>query len=155
MPGQLPKPADERQRTNGPGLDLSKVSGNLTLKNAPPKRGWGRVLTRSWKQYWSGPLAGTVGESDLPGLYRIWDMRKAISDMDAAIERDGLVDEEGNVHGLVTKRTALLAPLLVLEKEYGLTPAAKARLGIQGAKAHKTIRDSMIADRPIEVDPRG
>jgi len=158
MPGPLPKPADERQRNNAPALTVV-ADGTLTLADAPPRDGWPPDLVKAWGEYWASPLAATVAENDLPGLYRAWDMRAAIAEMEAAITAEGYVTEgfkgQPVANPLIARVQAMYGPLLQLEKEYGLTPASKARLGIQGAKAHKTIRDA-IATAPVvtEEDPR-
>ena len=137
------------------------MAGNMSLALCPAGSDWPESHVVTWLAFWASPLANTMGETDVPGLYRLWELRIQADAFNGTAAREGYMVEGAKgqpaAHPLLAKAQALLAPIAQLEREYGLTPVAKVRLGLSTAKAHKTLADMSkpAKKKKRKKDPRG
>lgn len=119
--GPVPDPS-KRLRAGRP--DLAPVV-QLGERLAAPRRpkNLHPVVRRWWDAYWGSDVARAVKESDLPAISRLF------------AYYDGRERADTNPDVLL-KWERLILPL---EKELGLTPSARARLGIQTGQAKLTL----------------
>lgn len=80
-----------------------------------------------WSAYFASPVAAALDTVDLPALERLFKLYAALDTIDPANDKD---DAEH-----FAKLARLVAPL---ETALGVTPAARARLGIKLAELKRT-----------------
>lgn len=155
--GPLPKPEHLRQRRNRPAAPVSLVAVRSSRPPAAPV-GMLQAQRSSWQAFWRSPLALAVDEAaDLPALRRLWQIRDRRDRYERALRKQPIVagsQGQPRANPLHQEIARLDAEIRQLEEKFGLTPAARARLGIQLGQARKTLEElnRQIVDASEEED---
>jgi len=153
MPGPDPKPPERRQRRNkrwGPKLVREVHQGE------PPEapRGLLKTTRELWDGFWSSVLVEEVVQPvDLPAIRRLFALYDERERAYRAYRNERLVEgSQGQpvLHPLARQIPKYDSEIRQLEKEFGLTPKARAKLGISFTEAKRRLSD---LNRDLEVDP--
>lgn len=118
------------------------------IETAPAAKGyWLDTTAQQWASFWSGAVAQACASTDLPTVYRLFDLRDEYDEL-WGIWRSMPVDErwvsgskhrESLMEHPIGKRLKYLeGAILKLEQHFGLTPYSRARLGIELGDARMT-----------------
>lgn len=124
-------------------------------KIPPVPQGLLPSVRRSWRVFWESSIPQVLNEVDQRGirrLFRLYDQHeRALEILEKAMLVKGSVGQirVNPVADLVLK---LESAILRLENEFGLTPMARARLGIALGEAHRSLTDLNRAIPTGEVD---
>lgn len=159
MPGPTPKSADRRQRRNR-GHELQLLPRGMIEPPPPPPRML-KATRDSWAEFWTSPLAASVDlASDLPGICRLFEKRdeyrRAFKEyrkcrMVEGSKKQPVLNPMGKVMNDLEK------DIRQLEDRYGLSPKARAQLGITIGTAKRTLDDlnaGLELDEEEGGDPR-
>src|SRR5918992_3380370 len=85
------KPPERRQRhgSTTDARDLKVVDMAAQVEPPAPRRRWRKWTKEGWKAYWRDPISNAVREPDLPGLYRLHDMKDAVTKLWEVLDEDG------------------------------------------------------------------
>lgn len=140
--GPLGKSADDRQGHT----DLVKAEVFDEALDVPiPPEGMHPAVVRQWEAFWVSDVTRVLAETDLPAVERLFLYRSEwweVHDAYRALE-DGQVIVLGSAKQLTFHPTAdrllkLEAVIDKLESQLGLTPMARARLGVTLAQNQLT-----------------
>lgn len=156
--GPLPRVAGERQRRNK-RRSVELVPGRA---RAPAvRRQWLKATKEAWAAFWSSPLSDAVDRrTDQQGIYRLFTLLDLRDRAYRSYERQPFV--KGSARTVVNPQASLMLrmdqEIRLLGAEFGLTPAARLRLGIRVTEAQKAVEDlnrEWQADEvPEGADPR-
>lgn len=158
MTGPAPKAADRRQRRNKRnGLELVSDNGNIQIPDPPPRLL--KVTRDDWDAYWSSPLAEAVEiGTDLPAIRRLFTLRDERERAYRGYRKERFVkgsQGQGVLNPLARHMSAMDTEIRQLEDRLGLTPKARAQLGIRIGKGKRTLDDLNRALKlDTEDDPR-
>jgi len=134
------KPRSKRQDNRPQRADLTVVP--VEWADAPvPAEGWRAETVEAWADYWRSEVAGASTSVDVPGLRRLFEMR------DLQARAFGMYRESPFVEGsqgqprpnpAFDDAMRLEAACVRLEDRIGLTPKARANLGIAFGQAQLT-----------------
>ncbi len=156
------KPPGRRQRTGTADLGVVAPAPGREIPPAPHPGGGKKLLAvtvRSWERLWESDVSTIITEPDLEGLgrlFQLYDLRRRLHHVVLAAPM-----VEGS-KGQVRTNPALGDLLKIdyaigqLEAAFGLTPAARLKLGLTIGKIAKTL-ESINADfdgAPPDDDPR-
>lgn len=157
-PGPMPKEEGRKQgRYQRPIVPLS---GNaLSLDKYPPDEDWRPDVKDDWATFWNSDVAHAVAESDIPALYRLFDLRNMERLFhEAALAEPTVVGSKGQtvLNPLLRQADSIRAEIRQLEDRFGLNPAARAKLGIDTSKLRKSLADlnEVVVNDAEEEDPR-
>lgn len=112
-----------------------------------PEADWHKITLADWEEYWTSDIARAVEVADYPVIYRLFRMRDeqtrnqirwaAMPESERFIEGSHR-RESIRLHPLADRMRHLEADILKLEKELGLTPLSRARLGIEIGQSQLT-----------------
>lgn len=122
------KAAGHRKRA----LTVLSGAGEKVEKPRPPSKILARTR-RDWDAFWESPIATSVEKADWPVVIRLFRLRDQWArSMDVVRETMMVKGSTGQVrvNPLADYASKLEASILRLETELGLTPMARARLGI-------------------------
>lgn len=143
--GPAPKKAGEKQgKSSTVGSTLKVIEGNPLLASPPEPMDWLPRQLADWDTFWTTDVAGAVAESDLPALYRLFDLRDEIERlMNAAREQPMTTGSTGQlvVNPAYKQADTFRSEVRQLEDRFGLNPSARAKLGFEGARAQRTLDD--------------
>lgn len=155
MSGPTPKPAARRQRRNkrwGPKLVRAAEMGEVP--EAP--RGLLKVTRAAWNAYWSSPLADAVEiATDLPAIHRLFTLRDERERALRAYRKKRVVKgSQGQpvVNPVWSSAQKMDSEIRQLEDRLGLTPKARAQLGITLGEAKRSLDDLNRALEAPEVE---
>jgi P27 family predicted phage terminase small subunit len=146
------KQPERRQDNRKARLPRNVPASALGAVPAPPKRLL-RSIRADWFELWGLPQASMFTAADLPALRRLWLLRDERERARRKLEgTDGTTTgSRGQLvpHPLVARIAGLDVEIRHLETLFGLTPAARARLGLaleEVAKSklevlHESLRD--------------
>lgn len=132
--GPLPKDPDKllghRARGQKP---VSEVTAEIVVL-PDPKPEWREDTQEAWRNYWRSDLAALAIHTDAPSISRLFGMYDQYARAMEVVARALVV--KGSTGQIRTNPLAehalrLDAAILRLEGELGLTPASRARMGIQ------------------------
>lgn len=160
---RLPKPVDQRQRTNTPSVGLVLLESKVDPPIAP--KGLLKSTTESWTSFWRSPMAQLVQlDTDLPSLTRLWALYDEHERCYRASRQDRLVvGSQGQyvLNPLYRQMVTLETEIRNLEDRFGLSPMARLKLGITFGEAHRSLDSLNRAaledaddDAEAEDDPR-
>ena len=158
MTGPTPKAADRRQRRNKRnGLKL--VSDSVDIQIPDPPRRLLKVTRDQWNAYWASPLAGAVEVgTDLPTIRRLFTLRDERERAYRGYRKARLVKgSQGQdvLNPLARQMSAMDTEIRQLEDRLGLTPKARAQLGIRIGQGRRTLDDlNQELESDSEEDPR-
>ena len=113
------------------------ASARLPVPAAP--EGLSEAVLGAWRAYWGSEVSGVAAEVDLPAIGRLFGLY-AQHERAAAVVEQALVVKgstgQVRVNPLAGHMLQLESAILRLENELGLTPAARARLGISIEEKH-------------------
>src|SRR5690606_34788934 len=157
-PGPMPKAEDKKQgRYQRPIVPLSSTA--LSLDKYPPHEDWRPDVKQDWAAFWLSDVAHAVSESDVPALYRLFELRNMERSFhDAALAEPTVIGSKGQtvLNPLLRQADSLRAEIRQLEDRFGLNPAARAKLGIDASRLRKSLADlnSEVVNDAEEEDPR-
>jgi P27 family predicted phage terminase small subunit len=117
------------------------------LAGRPPALGDGmlEVTRKSWNAFWASKLAQrVVATTDLPALRRLFSLYDERERALRAYRRERLVvgsTGQPVINPMAKVMVALDTEIRALEDRFGLSPAARIRLGIALGEAKKTLED--------------
>jgi P27 family predicted phage terminase small subunit len=117
-----------------------------------------KVTRDNWNSYWSSRLAQSVDASDMPAIIRLFTMHDERERAYRAYRKERLVlGSKGQmvISPLARVMTTLDAEIRQMEDRLGMTPKARAQLGISFTEAVKSMSQLNAAlEVDDEVDPR-
>jgi P27 family predicted phage terminase small subunit len=120
---------------------------------APPP-GWLKATRQAWDAYWRSDVARAVAEVDLAAVERYFayldEWRRAMRGYRAQRLTRGSTGQVV-VHPLAGQVARLETMLARLERELGLTPMARARLGVTIGEAARSLEE--LLDDDDDDDP--
>jgi len=143
------KPADRRQRRNRPP---ELVAPPKAMPTPAPPAGLTAATKRAWATFWESDVARVVESTDLPALTRLFELHQERSELWRAYQEERLVKgSKGQpvLNPLAKMLAQVTSEIRTLEAAFGLTPAARVRLGLHFAAATKTLRE--LSEVPDEV----
>lgn len=161
--GPQPKDPDRRQRRNAeqPVRALQLIEGNALVATHPSAPvAWLKVTRDTWDLFWTTEVAQAVRPSDLPALERLFELRDEVTRLMKAARKERFVT--GSMGQVIMNPAYALCDKLrseirMLEDRFGLSPSARARLGVEVVRLESSVADltrvASIDDIPIE-DPR-
>lgn len=155
MPAHRKPPGTQQgHRSHQPAAVLA-----LHAKGEPPEPPAGLlVATReAWAGFWTSPLAALVIPADLPSLRRLFELYDERARAWRGYRRHRLVEgSQGQpvINPLAKAAAAFDAEVRQLEDRFGLTPAARLKLGIRLGRAAKSLEDLAreLDGEPSELD---
>lgn len=147
--GPQPKNPAARQRRNA----VSVVPGGR-LDAPEPDRKWLKVTKDAWEAFWGSDQAGSVREKDLSALFRLFHLRNQHERMRRIVDKEPLIEgSQGQpvLNPAARLQTQLMSEIRQLEREFGLTPDAGARMVQSAASAERSVRDLMKAGDDADV----
>ena len=143
MPTKL-KPPERRQRRNARwGAQLVRSAQVEAVPEAP--RDLLRVTRELWKSYWASAVAEVVERAtDLPAIRRLFTLHDERERAYRAYRKDRLVEgSKGQpvVNPIARQMSSMDAEIRQLEDRLGLTPKARAQLGVTFGKAQRSLED--------------
>jgi P27 family predicted phage terminase small subunit len=123
-----------------------------------PSKRWLKTTRDAWVVLWDHNLTGAYEPTDLPALRRLFDLRDQRARFERAVASRPLVEgSQGQqvLNPLARQVSALDGEIRALEDRFGLTPAARLRLGITLGEAAKTLADLQRGLGDLEVDDGG
>lgn len=108
-----------------------------------PPEGLTVQTLEDWDAYWASDVAVAATPADVPVIRRLFAMRSQHERYAEVIEQTGpMVDGsrgQMRINPLAVHVLRLGEQILRLEAELGLTPASRARLGLDVARTHLTV----------------
>jgi P27 family predicted phage terminase small subunit len=121
-----------------------------------PPSGLLRATRDDWAAFWSSPLRALVTPADMPALERLFQLRDEQARLWRGYRRKRLVEgSQGQpvaspFFGMALKLEGEIARL---EGQFGLSPAARLRLGVTFGQAARTLEDlARDLEGPSELD---
>lgn len=156
--GPMPKHPDTRQRRNKVEGQLVVLPGDA-IDTPAADASWLPDVVDEWHSFWSTDVAAAVRDSDLPALYRLWSLRDLQRKLFAVGAETPLVaGSQGQtvINPALRQADNLSAEIRQLEDRFGLTPAARARLGLDTSKLQRSLDtiNSEVVKSAEESDPR-
>jgi P27 family predicted phage terminase small subunit len=148
------KAPDRRQRRNkAPSLQRDRLPAQ------PAPRGLLRGTRESWARFWKSEVARVVEPSDLPALVHLFCLYDERTRLWREYRRERFATGSTGqlvLHPATKMLSQLATEIRALESAFGLTPAARVRLGLTFAEATRTLRDLARVDveEADEEDPR-
>lgn len=144
MPGSMPKPPAKRKRRN-PRTEVGVV-GVLPRVGVPPApSGLLANTVMRWEAYWSSPVGGAANPvSDRAAVERLFRAYDEMDRVGGEFRRERVVEGstgQPTLHPLGRYIATLNSEILQLEDRLGLSPKARAQLGLAIAEAKKTLGD--------------
>jgi P27 family predicted phage terminase small subunit len=124
---------DQGHRKHAPRTVISIVPRVKTPAVPRADGAWLPKTRGMWREFWRDPLSASIAPTDIPVLRRLFRLRDRWERAMDATEVEIVVrGSEGQVrvHPLADYCSKLEAAMIRLETELGLTPMARARLGI-------------------------
>lgn len=151
------KPADKRQNRVTQDVTLIPVP---TAQPPSPPAGLLKPTREKWERFWRSDVSSLVTEADQVALERLFTMYEEWARCIAAARKQGRLAQGG-----ATGKAAVLNPLYShaltleskitkLEAEFGLTPLARLKLGVQFGEAQRTLADLNADAEAVDDDPR-
>ena len=123
-----------------------------------PPHGLLKATKEYWENYWKSKLSQSVDASDMPAIIRLFTMMDERERAYRAYKKERLVlGSQGQMvlNPLAKVMGSLDAEIRQMEDRLGLTPKARAQLGISFTEAVKSMSQLNAAlDVDDEVDPR-
>lgn len=155
MPAHKKLP-ERRQRRNRSDLGVVQPS----QLSAPPPKGALVTTKQAWTELMASDLASAFIDTDIPTLHRLYSLIDERERAYRAVRKQGrMIDgSQGQkvIHPLLKQISVFDGEIRQLEDRYGLSPAARLRLGIQFntyRQSLKEMNDDLNSDAD-EADPR-
>lgn len=143
-PGPMPK-ADDRKQGRYQRTPAVKASGSdLSLAKYPPDESWLPSIQNEWASFWITDVSQAVAESDIPALYRLFELRNTERIYHEEAKSNPLVlGSQGQdvLNPLLRQADSLRSEIRQLEDRFGLNPAARAKLGLDTSKLKRSLAD--------------
>jgi phage terminase small subunit len=86
----------------------------------------------AWAQFWGmTELTRYLSEADVPSVDRLFELRDQAQRMKRLIKKQGLINDEGKAHPLISKLVTVEGAIGRLEDRLLLSPRARAAAGVQ------------------------
>lgn len=162
MKGRPPKPTEQRLLEGNPGNRpipaVVNIGGKPVIADKPPASldAYGK---RAWKDLVPLLIEGNVLDRvDTHVLTTVCNTVSRLERIRRAINKDGLTTEGSKgqlvAHPLLTHEANLTTLLLRLAEQFGMTPSARARLGlmqVEGASMTRQLARDLAADEEDEL----
>lgn len=158
-PGPMPKDKDRKQgRYKAPTVEPVR-SAPLALDKYPPRADWHPAISFEWANFWQTNVALAVAESDIPALYRLFDLRSLAFDfMSEAKSSPTVLGSQGQevLNPLLRQVDTYNAEIRQLEDRFGLNPAARTKLGLSASQLKRSLADTAkeALEHDTDIDPR-
>lgn len=159
--GPIAKREGRQGHSTPVAVDVREVA---TVEVPPPPAGLRPEIEQQWRDIWDAGGARVVMILDMPALKRLFQYRNRHADITEYL--DGLAPADlvttgstgqERVHPLAEHVAKLERLILMLEEKLGLTPMARARLGIALAESRRTWQDvagrKEVSGGTVEVEP--
>lgn len=90
---------------------------------------------------------GSLPAADLPAVRLLADTLCRLDSIGDYLERRGWESEDGRPRPVLDYEAKLRSQALDVMKELGMTPASRAKLGLDLAKTHRTLEDEIAGGR--------
>lgn len=112
----------------------------------PPPPGLLKRTRDGWARFWASDVAHLITDADHPALERLFLLRDEWARYAAVARRErmtlgGATGRAPSINPAATHMLSLEAKITKLEAEFGLTPSARLRLGVQFGEARRTLAD--------------
>ena len=157
MRGPAAKPPDRRQGHRDRQVVELHAAPHVGESPEPPPKLL-KTTRDAWAAYWASPVASVVDRaSDMPAvrrLFTLYDERERC--LRSARTSRLVAGSQGQpvLNPLYRHMSTLDAEVRMLEDRFGLTPAARARLGITLGEAVDRWAELLSNDEPDDDDPR-
>jgi P27 family predicted phage terminase small subunit len=122
------------------------------VETPEPVKGWLKGTADDWQALWADPLAAAYRPTDVEALCRLFSLRDDRERFRRAVRKAPLVTGSTGqtvLNPLARQMSTLDAEIRQLEDRFGLTPAARLRLGITLADAARTRAE---LEKEVDVD---
>lgn len=133
------KPPERRQRRNKPRSVSLAPRGAQPI---PEPGNWLQPTREAWSTFWRDGVAQVVQSADEPSLRRLFELYDSRARLWAAFTKRPYVEGsrgQPRLNPLGPFCLALDAQIQRIERAFGITPAARAALGIQFSAAKKSL----------------
>ncbi len=159
------KPPEARSPRSRPAALVAVPSAPVLDSGVPAPGDWLADTVEEWDAFWQSDVAGTVVETDLPALRRLFGMRDQRRQHEIALEATGPFVEGSQGQLVANPLLRLVSDLdgriLALEDRFFLVPAARIKAGVSvaNAKSNAALAQSRVsaaraAARAARPDPR-
>ena len=150
------KPASRRVRTQTRDIGLVSIAPAAKAP-PPPHPATGKKLLKqtvdAWTSFWESELASLVKPSDTPALVRLFRMYDTRERFERLVLAQPMVPGsmgQPKVNPAAAEVASLDTRITALEDRFGLSPAARLKLGITFGAAAKSLED---LNRGFDDDP--
>jgi len=141
----MPKPAARRQRRNKRGLELVDLASQKQPDVPPPPAGLLQKTREAWTDFWGSEVAKVVdAATDRSTLIRLFTLKDERERCYRAVRKERLVTGSRNqpvLNPLYRQLATLDSEIRQLEDRFGLTPQARAKLGLTLGSGRRTIEE--------------
>lgn len=129
-----PRKRPDQRQDNREGRRLTVLAGGRNAGDRPPAgRSWRKAVTEAWDAFWAGDAAEVVQPEHHHAVRRLFDLRDLQARAFEQYRKRPFVD--GSMGQPVTNPAfadamKLEAAIVALEDRFGLTPKARANLGV-------------------------
>lgn len=158
------KPAHLRMNRVTKDTPVTKIPAALRAAPPPPPPGLLKRTRDGWARFWQSDVAHLITDADHPALERLFQLRDERDRYAAVARKDrmvpgGATGRAPSVNPAATHVLSLESKITKLEADFGLTPSARLRLGVQFGEARRTLADlnaeaAHDTDTPEADDPR-
>lgn len=153
--GKLPKPDGERQgrAKRKSGLVIAFSQRTVDVPAAPS--GLLVATRREWDSYWASHVSNATIDADMPAVERLFMLRDEWRRCFRVYREHRLVEGskgQARINPLADQAHRLEQAISKLEAELGLTPLARARLGLTMGEAQLTLDQLNDAAVQLEAD---
>lgn len=146
MAGSPKKPADRRQGRGTADMGLVEATRVVEIPD-PPHPAGSRLRAETvvaWESFWRSELASLAKESDHPALvrlFRMYDMRASFEAMVLAQPMVAGSKGQPRVNPITSEIASLDSRIVALEDRFGLSPAARLKLGVTFGAAARSLEE--------------
>lgn len=137
--GVVPQGGTEGHRSKAELEAQTVYQRPVVIEHPPAKPAWSLTTAEAWDTYWASFVATAVETVDLPSLVRLFDL------VDRQERMWEIVDDEGYTiptersgdkpHPLIGSIAQLDGMIDRLERQFGIRPLSRARLGLKNLAA--------------------
>ena len=160
--GPIPSDDPSGHRTDEELERRTVTLSEEVIDPGPPDEWWGQEAVQAWYDFWKHYVALAVQEPDLPAIRRLFGYVSLWHEYMERLRLEGPTIEGVNstVTNPVIRAVATLERQMdMLERQFGIRPLARARLGLKGqqvqeARAKMERRTKRRPGRVVTIDAR-
>jgi P27 family predicted phage terminase small subunit len=119
-----------------------------------PDRTWLKVTKEAWSAFWASDVAVLVAPKDESALLRLFDQRNMYERLRRMVNKRPLIDgSQGQpvLNPAARLMTSLMTEIRHMEREFGLTPDAGARMVVATASATRSVEELVRGDDDLQI----